>query len=104
MSLQRVMKETSSKDFVLWNAYLDDEHNEFNPLYFYLANIAREVAQASSNQSKHPKKIQLEHKLLKFERKKQPVPDETDDWKSRMQNSKRAWLTAFGMRDKLKTN
>jgi hypothetical protein len=86
---------------VLWNEYLDNEPNEFNPLYFYLANIAKEVAQAAQAQAKHPKKIELKSKLLKFEKVKRLVP-ETKDYESAMLNSKRAWLTAVGLRHKLK--
>lgn len=37
--------------------------NEFNPLYHYLALIATEVARTTS---KNPKKIEIQHKLLKF--------------------------------------
>lgn len=43
MSVARTMREVSSREFVLWVAKFDDEHEEFNPTHWYLAQIAYEV-------------------------------------------------------------
>lgn len=94
---------TTSREFVKWKVYQMEEPNEFNPLFWYLALIATEIARANS---KHPDRIKIKDRILNFVFKSgSKVPggtvssatNDADDMKDRISASKRAWLTMAGI-------
>lgn len=72
-TLKRIMPLS---EFVTWMAYLEEEVNDFNPLYYYLAQIAAEVRR---NISKDPTKPKLKDFLIKFGAEKKDTKSKTED-------------------------
>ncbi len=71
MSLRQVQKETSSREFVLWMARLDEEWQENTKLDYYLAQIA---AMIEAVNSKEPQNVTTQGRLLKFEERRPSKP------------------------------
>lgn len=77
-----------------WKAYLQEQSNEFNPLHYYLAQIALEVRRSYS---KKPSRFKLKDFLITFSpNSKQPTPHTAEDRKARIQKSKNIWKAALG--------
>lgn len=96
-----VKRYTTSTEFVKWKVYQLEEPNEFNPLYWYLALIATEVARSNA---KHPERIKLKDRILKFAfnsttsatNESSSADTLADVSQERMNTSKRAWLAMTG--------
>ena len=58
---------TSSKEFVRWRVYLDQEPNEFNTLHYYIALVAMMIAKVNAKDQASSDKMKLDDFLLKFE-------------------------------------
>lgn len=63
MSLQRCQRETTSTEFLSWQAYMRKEMNIPRREDFYFAQIAAEMRRSVS---KHPEAPRTEHFLLSF--------------------------------------
>jgi len=87
LPVQLVKKQTTSSEFVNWVQYLNEEPNRFNPLYFYLAQIAAEVRRTIV---KKPEKVKVEDFVIKFISKE-------DQRKANLNKSKSFWLKGLGI-------
>lgn len=94
---------TTSREFVKWKVYQLEEPNEFNPLFWYLALIATEIARANS---KHPERIKLKDRILNFVFRPgvstpggevSDASNQDEVSRERIATSKRAWLTLAGI-------
>jgi hypothetical protein len=97
MSFQECIKKHSSKDFIRWQAYLELEPNQFNPLHHYLAQIAASIEYMLSDGKRQ---IRVEDKLIKFRKKKMPRVSKRQ--KQRQQQNvaemqKAAFMSQFGL-------
>lgn len=81
-----------STEFLDWCAYLDEEPNRFHREDFFFAMLAREVRAILA---KDPKKLKLEHFLLKFESVK-AGPKKVVSREDRIRHSQSCWLSAGG--------
>lgn len=61
--VQTLQRRTTSKEFLRWKVYMDQEPNEFNATHYYLALIALIIAKVNSNR---PEKLKLDDFLLEF--------------------------------------
>jgi hypothetical protein len=68
MPVVEAQHRISSTEFVQWRHYLEDEPNHFNPLFYYLAQIAMEV-RASRMFSKSKKSLNLKQFMISFTKK-----------------------------------
>lgn len=104
MSLQRVKRETTSSEFVLWMVYLRELPNRFNALYHYLAQIAFEIRQSAFFAKR--KRWRLTDFLLKFvwgESEKRPeTQTEFEAREAQVARSKSFWLGFVGMGEEKK--
>lgn len=98
-----VKRYTTSREFVKWKIRQLESPNEFDPLHWYLALIATEIARANS---KHPERIKLKDRILKFvfrNDSKSPggevdnASNKADAMQEQIAVSKRAWLTLAGI-------
>lgn len=92
MSLQRCQQETTSTEFMEWQAFLDMEPNMFNATHDYLAQIAAEVHRT---RVRTPRNVKLEDKRLKFTRGKS-APTKRGK-RGAVATSKAAWGAALGI-------
>jgi hypothetical protein len=93
MPVQKLKRQTTSSEFVLWKAYLEWDLGVPTRVEWYLAQIALEVARKFA---KNPKRLKLKHFILRFEeyaekarKKKQP---------SGKGSSKQIWLAWLGIK------
>ncbi len=98
MSLQRVMEETTSSEFVDWKEYLLQEMEEkFHVLEkqdYYLAQIAAEVRRSMV---KKPERIRTSSFLLKFRRQRRKKEGKKLSIKERTKRAKGFWSVVLGM-------
>lgn len=92
MSLRRVKRETTSREFVRWKVLMDQEWDEPTRMELYLAQVATEIHRT---RVKNPKHIKMEDKILKFQRKKKVSLEEIDP-EERMARSKAHWYGFLG--------
>lgn len=92
MSLRRVKRETTSREFVRWKVLIEREWDEPTRLEYYLAQIATEIHRSHV---KNPKRIKIEDKILDFKRKVKAAPEELDP-EERMARSKAHWYAFLG--------
>lgn len=81
------MEQTTSTEFMEWQAYLDKVATEPTQDHFYLAQIAAEVFRGNA---KHPRRVRLRDFLLKFTKAVQ-TPE------ARAAASKAFWLRSLGL-------
>jgi hypothetical protein len=91
----------------MWQRRIEDEPNEFNPNYWYMAQIAYEVALLRHvvanmfNKKATPPEYKLQDYILKFSVPKAPeekTPEEIEaEQEAYLANSKSAWLGAVGL-------
>lgn len=94
MSKHRCQIETSSTDFVLWQEFLIQEVNEFNPLYHYLAQICAVIQQG---QVKKGVTVKIADFILKFTRKfTRAIPEQHLTNEQRAARSRSIWLGMSG--------
>lgn len=72
--MQVLKRQTTSKEFSNWKYYLQNLPNEFEPLHYYLAQIAMFVVKTQNPK----KKVALEDFILKFVPKKISKADPKD--------------------------
>ena len=91
--VQRLKRESSSTDFMDMMAFLEWEvNNDFHRQDHYLAQIAKEIANAFRGKGRRP--IQIKDRLLKFESKKAEEPDE-EELRARAKRSKQIWTLSI---------
>lgn len=88
MSLQRVKRETTSREFMMWRVKLERTANEFNPFYYYLARIALEVARL---RFKDPTKGTIQDFLIPFKRPEPPAPVTPEQREKNIASKKSFW-------------
>jgi len=88
MSVAEAQSKISSSEFVQWRFFLEDEPNQFSPLFYYLAQIAREV-RMSRIFSSSKKQLRLEDFLIKFKSHKAKP--------STSVNTKGIWMSWLGL-------
>ena len=88
------MESVTSTEFLDWIWYLDwKDTKEFNRSDHYLAQIA---AQIERGQVKHPEKVTVQSKILKFTKD----GDKQVEAKNGVQNSKNYWMALAGIKGK----
>lgn len=97
MSVRRAQREISSREFVEWVVYLDQEVNEFHRQDYFLANIAKTIKEVNAT---NPSAVTIDEFLLKFATHESKDTKLTPDkQKSRMERSKSMWLALAGVGD-----
>ncbi|MBU0847696.1 hypothetical protein KKH23_10960 [Patescibacteria group bacterium] len=92
------MSETTSREFVEWQEYLDLDRDTPQREDYYLAQIAAEVRRGMV---KAPARVHLKHFLLKFSRKDEEEKPLTEDQiKRRAANSKARWSALLRFKSK----
>lgn len=93
--VQRVMRETTSREFLKWRRFLKDLMNTPSREDYYLAQIAARVYQTVA---KEPNKVRVEDFLLEFTEQKEAkeVPLTEEVVAQRTANSKAAWFGIAG--------
>ena len=98
LPLQLVQEYTTPSEFVLWMVYLSlKQQEEFQTIQkqdYYNAQIAAEIRRGYV---KNPEKVKIEDFILKFEFKEEK---KEIDWKQKMQQSKRYWMSTSGFKKK----
>jgi len=114
MSLQEVMNQTTSTEFVDWMTFFEMERSSFHREDYYLAQIAAEVRRSIV---KKPQEVQVQDFLLKFSPR---LKKEEENWmkenpdtmeegeteelskvpESCLQKSKNYWFTLLGIEKK----
>lgn len=99
--LQRVQRETSSTEFVDWKVFLEMEVNNFHREDYYLAQIARVVAEGFSKKRRTIKEFLLKFTYVRNESESQDQPaveyksvDEAQEYTKR---SKASWFGWAGI-------
>jgi hypothetical protein len=82
-SVAEAQQRIGSSEFVEWKVFLADEPNHFNPLWYYLAQIAKEVRQAAMFNKRSYK---VKDFLIEFAGRTAPQ-------KAEIERSKKAWMT-----------
>lgn len=67
MPLGATKASHTSSELVQWMVELDDRANQFNPLHYYLAQVACEMRRSYV---KKPSRVKLKHFIFKFEKEK----------------------------------
>jgi hypothetical protein len=92
MPLQELKQKTTSSEFTEWLAFLKkrelEKANEFNPLYFYFAQIAAEIKRG---RVKNPSNVSTKEFILKFVESVKP------NAKAKEKDSKHFWLSSLGI-------
>jgi len=90
--IQELQKKTTSSEYTEWMAFLRkmelEKANQFNPLHFYLAQIAAEI---KKGRVKNPGNVSIKEFLLKF---KEAKKSETE---TKEKDSKQFWLSSVGL-------
>lgn len=90
------MRKTTSFEYSIWIEYLakksEREANEFNPIHWYLAQIAAEVRRSMV---KHPEKVKLSDFILSFSSAKPPK-------KLTLEETKAIWKSIVGYKEPAK--
>jgi hypothetical protein len=94
--------QTSATQFLMWQKRLEDEPNEFNPTFWYLAQIAEQVYllrnTVANMMARTPVKPtgQLKDFILKFgiEVEKKPSIEELEE---KTRASKSSWFAVLGL-------
>lgn len=94
-SLTEAKAKVTSSELMLWKAYIAWEANAFHREDYYLAQIAQEVRRVLS---KSPKKIKLDHFLLKFETKSSKARAKAESVETRTTRSKSFWFGIVGVK------
>jgi hypothetical protein len=96
MPPQRLKRSITASEFIMLKQMLEDEPNEFNALYYYLAAISTEIAKGNA---KNPKSIKIKDKILKFTKvSAEPSRSQNTDHAAKMNRSKTSWLQALGLK------
>lgn len=98
MTVAMAQRRMSSREFLRWKVYLDQDLNAFHREDYMLAKIAQEVRRSYID-SKHRMDVTLDDMLVEFTFKEsQPVieltPEERRAWQ--LQNSKNFWMALVG--------
>lgn len=97
MSIQRAKAETTSTEFLLWQEYLLEQPNEFNPQFWYLASIAYEIFCLPFRVwgKEPPKNLGIKDWLLKFvvEEDKPRLQMTEEDYLAKAKASEEIWLS-----------
>lgn len=102
-SVATARRIVGSSEYVDWVAYFETRGHEFEPLYWYLAQVAYEVRRASQFESSNVKSdMKLEDFILKFKtkEKEKPLPPAIA-----ARNAAKIWMARLGLTKggKLKT-
>lgn len=96
LTIQEVQQKTTSSEFIEWQIVLEEEINDTDILYNYLARLTYEVARSNPNIKKQSlQRLKPEHFKIKIGR---PTPKK-QKIKSKTQDSKAIWLSAFGIKN-----
>ena len=68
MPVQEVQAKTTSAEFVMWMAYLEQDQTDHRREDYYMAQVAAEIRRGNS---KKPQKIRVDDFLLKYSKKKE---------------------------------
>lgn len=92
MPLQKVQRQTTSREFVEWIVYLKRQFHKREPIHYYLAQIALEVRR--SIPTKRRRTWKLKQFLLSFKtkepQKNRPLTEE--EKRIRLEKSKMFWM------------
>ena len=87
------MIKTTSFEYSIWLEYLaerkEKEANEFNPIHWYLAQVAAEVRRSMV---RHPEKVRLSDFILSFSSAKPPK-------KLTLEETKAIWKSIVGYKE-----
>ena len=98
-TLQEVQRKTTSSEFEEWKIVLEEEINDQNILYHYLARIAYEVARSNPNiKTSSLKKLKIADFKIKVGKE---IPKKAKV-KSTPKTSKKVWLSSFGIKQPAK--
>lgn len=88
--MQATKALTTSTEFNRWRHYFDQRPNDFDPLFWYLAQIACEVRRT---RMEHPARVQTKDFILTFTDGREPLhtPQNKQDT---IQRSKNFWFAA----------
>lgn len=102
LPVQELQKKTTTKEFLLWSAYLEEKPNLLDPIHHYLAQIALVISQ--SNRKKGSKRMLIKDFLITFRRKKTKEEKAKKkeemserDKRAAIDRSKQGWLAAVGI-------
>lgn len=91
------MRDTTSNQFILWKVYLDGDPNEFHAIFWYLAQIAKEVH--ALRPTKRERRLKNEDFLLKFTTMKaRRAAAQKLTREERLARSKAFWRSWVGMK------
>ncbi len=95
LTIQEVQQKTTSSEFAEWKIVLEDEINERNILYHYLARLTYEVARSNPNiKAQSLRKLKVEHFKIKVGKQIKKKPAKI---KSTTSSSKQMWLSVLGL-------
>lgn len=94
MSVARVQEETTSREFVQWQKYLDDEEEKTTKIEHYYAQI---IAEIRRQRARYPEQIKKDHFIMKskiiYKEDKLTITP-----KEKAKRSKAIWLGMFGFK------
>lgn len=94
--VQRLMRETTSREFVKWCKILNDEMNKPERGDYYLAALTAEVRRSWV---KDPSKVDTKDFIIQFEEvKPKDEPPSEEVLEQRITKSKAAWFGAAGLK------
>jgi hypothetical protein len=95
-----LQERMSSSEFLEWTIYLEEKANEFNPLFWYLAQIAREVRLGWSKKRNHKLKDFLLSFTTRGEKSSRVTEgkDSEEERQSYLESSKRFWCGLLGIK------
>ncbi len=93
--IQRLKKETTSKDFSRWKIYLRQRINTPQKIDHYLAQISSEVRRSYV---KSGTKICSDDFLIKYQYSKRSKTKDEDRFEKKNAMSKAFWLTTLGVK------
>ena len=94
--LQKLQRETTSREFLEWIEYFKRDTNEFHREDYYWAQLTAEVCRSWVDK---PSKVKVSHFLIRFgkEDKLEVVPLTPEQKKAHIKKSKDAWATIPGI-------
>ena len=96
MTIRECQSRVSSKEFVLWKVYMQDEHNRFHREDYLFAMVAAEVRRTIV---KNPNRVKTEDFLLKFKDDRKPKLTKQQKEKHD-KDQKNIWLVGVGLNPK----